>query len=346
MDKVARLPAEQRRDLFSQTAGKMNLRPALIEKDFWVCWTLKRIFSIPHFRSHLLFKGGTTLSKIFGVTRRFSEDIDLAVDWEMLGFSGERSPLADMSTTKRNKLIAEMLEKCRGYISTDFIETLHARIAEELPDSESWQLVIDQDERGVINFNFPIATEELHYVLPEVRLELGTHAEFLPNDRFSIRPYAAEHFPDVFEDAVCAVRALNAERTFWEKATILHQEHHRTIDRGPPTRLSRLSRHYYDVCMLADDDDIVQKALSSSELLARVVEHKIRFYPRAWARYDLAVPDTLQLLPSTDWIDFLRQDYESMKIMLFGETPSFDDILARLADLEKSIRKMRQPRTT
>ena len=75
MDKVARLPAEQRRDLFSQTAGKMNLRPALIEKDFWVCWTLKRIFSIPHFRSHLLFKGGTTLSKIFGVTRRFSEDI-------------------------------------------------------------------------------------------------------------------------------------------------------------------------------------------------------------------------------------------------------------------------------
>ena len=260
----------------------------------------------------------------------------------MLGFFGERSPLADMSTTKRTKLIAEMLEACRGYISTDFVETLHARIAEELPDSESWRLVVDQDERDVINFNYPIATEEVHYVRPAVRLELGTHAEFLPNDRFSIRPYAAEHFPDVFEDAVCSVRALNAERTFWEKATILHQEHHRTIDRGPPTRLSR---HHYDVFMLADDDEILRKALSSSELLARVVEHKIRFYPRAWARYDLAVPDTLQLLPSTDWMDFLHQDYESMNAMLFGETPSFDNILARLADLEKSIRKMRQPRT-
>ena len=265
----------------------MDMAAGLIEKDFWVCWILKRLFSIPAFKSHLLYKGGTTLSKIFGVIQRFSEDIDLVVDWEMLGFVGEKSPLADMSTTKRNALLEEMLEACRGYISTDLVETLRERIAEELPNFDSWQLVIDQDDRDVINFIYPTTTEKVEYVPPAVRLELGTHAEFIPNDRYSIKPYAADHFSHVFEDAVCNVQAIKAERTFWEKATILHQEHYRTTDRGAPTRLSR---HYYDVFMMADHDEILQDALRTSELLARVVEHKIRFYPRAWARYDLAVP--------------------------------------------------------
>ena len=198
MDKVARLAAERRRELFSETAAKMDMAAGLIEKDFWVCWILKRLFSIPAFKSHLLFKGGTTLSKIFGVIRRFSEDIDLAVDWEMLGFLGEKSPLADLSITKRNTLLAEMLEACRGYISTDFVETLRERIAEELPNSDSWQLVIDPDDRDVINFIYPTITETVEYVPPAVRLELGTHAEFTPNDRYSIRPYAADHFSHVF----------------------------------------------------------------------------------------------------------------------------------------------------
>jgi len=144
MDKVARLPAERRRELFSETAASMGMLAGLIEKDFWVCWILKRLFSIPAFKSHLLFKGGTTLSKIFGVIRRFSEDIDLAVDWEMLGFVDEKSPLADLSTTKRNALLDEMLEACRGYICTDFLETLRERVAEELPNFDSWQLVTDQ----------------------------------------------------------------------------------------------------------------------------------------------------------------------------------------------------------
>ena len=302
----------------------MDMAAGLIEKDFWVCWILKRLFSIPAFQSHLLFKGGTTLSKIFGVIRRFSEDIDLVVDWEMLGFVGEKSPLADMSTTKRNALLEEMLEACRGYISTDFVETLRERIAEELPNFDSWQLVIDQDDRDVINFIYPTTTEKVEYVPPAVRLELGTHAEFIPNDRYSIRPYAADHFSHVFEDAVCTVQAIKAERTFWEKTTILHQEHYRTTDRGAPTRLSR---HYYDVFMMADNDEILQGALRSPELLARVVEHKIRFYPRAWARYDLAVPTSLQLLPSSDWIDFLRRDYEGMKVMLFEGEQRFQSIV-------------------
>ena len=229
----------------------------------------------------------------------------------MLGFVDEKSPLADLSTTKRNALLDEMLEACRGYICTDFLETLRERVAEELPNFDSWQLVIDHDDRDVINFMYPTTTEKVEYVPPAVRLELGTHAEFIPNDRYSIRPYAADPFSNIFEDPVCTVQAIKVERTFWEKATILHQEHYRTIDRGAPTRLSR---HYYDVFMMADHHEILQGALRSPELLTRVVEHKIRFYPRAWARYDLAVPTSLQLLRvlSASLTDFRRRRLVSL----------------------------------
>ena len=134
----------------------------------------------------------------------------------------------------------------------------YSPIAEVLPDTDSWQLDIDEDDRDVVHFVYPSTTEKVEYVRPTVRLELGTHAELIPNDHYSITPYAADHFAQVFEDAACPVRAIKAERTFWEKATILHQEHHRTSERGAPTRLSR---HHYDVFMMFADQEIRQRAL-------------------------------------------------------------------------------------
>jgi len=337
MDKVAQLDAAQRLVLFSDTAARMNIPAGLIEKDFWVCWTLKHLFSIPDIRSHILFKGGTTLSKIFGVIERFSEDIDLAVDWEILGFTGERSPQSDMTAKKLRKLLKEMREECKKYIAADFLDAFQKRIADRLPDTRTWKMEVDPDDGQIVNFSYPMTTDPVGYVRPIVRLELGTHAAFIPNDRFSIRAYAAEHFPANFEDAGCPLRAIKAERTFWEKATILHQEHFRDADRGEP---DRFSRHYYDVFMLAGRADITDAALGDPGLLARVVEHKKRFFPRKWARYDLAVPASLQLQPSPDWIDYLRRDYENMKVMIFGAVPSFEDILSGLKRLEERIRRM------
>ncbi|MBT3294521.1 MAG: nucleotidyl transferase AbiEii/AbiGii toxin family protein [Verrucomicrobia bacterium] len=109
MDKVAKVDNQERAILFQETSTRTGIQPGLVEKDFWVCWTLQHLFSIPEFDSRLLFKGGTTLSKIFGVIQRFSEDIDMAVDYVALGFTGDRDPLAPMSNTKRTKLLDEML---------------------------------------------------------------------------------------------------------------------------------------------------------------------------------------------------------------------------------------------
>jgi len=212
MNKVASLPSGDRADLFRNVAERMDLVEGLIEKDFWVCWILKHLFSIADLEPHILFKGGTTLSKIFGVIQRFSEDIDVAVDYKMLGFTGGRDPTADMSNTKRTKLLDEMLKVCRQYIASDFIEILEMRIAETLSDKTAWKLYVDPDDGHIVNFAYPRAVDAVPYVQPEVRLELGTHAEFIPNDRYTVQPYAAEYFPAVFDDADCPVHQQLEER--------------------------------------------------------------------------------------------------------------------------------------
>jgi hypothetical protein len=141
---------------------------------------------------------------------------------------------------------------------------------------------------------------------------------------------------EVFENPACEVVAIAAERTFWEKATILHQEAHRT---GPMPQ--RYSRHYYDLYKLTISR-VRAPALADLKLLQDVIAFKRRFYPSAWARYDLAVPGSFKLLPATPaQIEALRQDYEDMQVMLFGDPPEFDAILEELRNLEAEINSLR-----
>ena len=295
MNGIARIPRNQRADLFGETADRMGLSGAIVEKDFWVCWVLKQLFSIQAFSGRLLFKGGTSLSKIFRAINRFSEDIDLAVDYAALGFTGPRDPRREgLSRTRQTKLLAEMLRHCQRYIGGDFIREFHARCAEALDMDGNWSAAIDERDPHVVRFHYPPAiAARLAYIAPQVVLELGTHAEFIPRDEFSIRPFAAEEFPHLFAEPEVRVTALLAKRTFWEKATILHAEYYRRPGKPVP---ARYSRHYYDVAMLAETP-IKDEALADLQLLRDVVRHKETFYPAAWARYDLAVPGSLKLAP-------------------------------------------------
>jgi len=110
LNKIAQLPAPARADIFAETANRLGLPEPLVEKDFWVCWMLGQLFSIEAFKGRLLFKGGTSLSKVFGAIERFSEDIDLAVDYSMLGFTGASDPLLpELSRSKQTALLSKML---------------------------------------------------------------------------------------------------------------------------------------------------------------------------------------------------------------------------------------------
>ena len=340
MNKTAQLAAAARAAIFTETANRRGLPEALIEKDFWVCWMLAQIFSIEPFRAGLLFKGGTSLSKVFGVIERFSEDIDLAVDYTMLGFTGARDPLAQgLSRTKQTALLGEMLEACRKYIAGEFIERLRERCIEVLGPEGSWKLAVDEQDPNIVHFFYPPSVQgQVAYIAPQVMLELGTHAEFIPRGKFVIRAFAAAEFPHLFEQAEVPVISLLAKRTFWEKATILHAEFHRPAEKKMP---DRYSRHYYDVAMMAARQ-VKQEAFADLDLLAAVVKHKQIFYASAWARYPLAVPGTLKLAPPESRIQALRQDYREMGVMIFAEAPPFEQITDTLVALEQELNALQR----
>ena len=335
MNGIARMAAEERAQVFAETAARKGLAEAIIEKDFWVCWTLQQLFSMDAVAGRLLFKGGTSLSKIFHAINRFSEDIDLAVDYVALGFTCDNDPRReDISRNRRNNILDEMMTACQNYIGGEFLTALKARYEEILGAPKAWSLTISAADPNTVEFRYPTAsTKNLDYVRPQVVLELGTHAEFVPHDRFTVRSFVAEELPKLVEEGHVAVVALLAKRTFWEKATILHAQYHRAPRSAIP---DRYSRHYYDVATLAEGP-IRAEALGDLDLLAQVVKHKETFYPSAWARYSEARPGTFRLVPPQVRLVALKRDYRNMRVMIFGEPPSFESIMETLAALEQEI---------
>jgi hypothetical protein len=331
MDKVANLPASQRQELFQATATKRGLNPAIVEKDFWVCWVLKQLFMDPQLKTRLVFKGGTSLSKVFGLIDRFSEDIDLVLDWGLFGYgSGQQDPYQDFpSNTQRVRFNQEVNEKAARYIADTLIGDLNRLFSK----CAGVATAIDPAERQAVNIGYPAAFSEA-YLRPEVRLEIGPLASWVPSHEHTIRPYAAEDFPNVFVAPECPVVAIDAERTFWEKATILHQQAHRTNEMP-----SRYSRHYYDMFRLARST-VRSTAFGSLKLLNDVVAFKQRFYPCAWARYEQAKPGTFRLLPDQARLTELRRDYQDMQQMVFRAPPSFEEIIAALQELETAINQL------
>ena len=162
---------------------------------------------------------------------------------------------------------------------------------------------------------------------------MGARSDHFPVETASVSPYLKDQIPDVVDESEVLVRVLDAQRTFWEKATILHAEYHRPSDKALP---KRQSRHYYDMVQLADHS-IGQNAIVNTELLTRVAEHKKVFFKSGWANYDAAKPGTLRLVVNPTRIPDLRTDYAEMQPMFFGESPSFDSIVERLRLLENEI---------
>jgi len=150
-----------------------------------------------------------------------------------------------------------------------------------------------------------------------------------------VRPWVAEVLEQAFPDWQCEVVSLELERSFWEKATILHAEYHRPSDKPTP---DRFSRHYADTAALSRHAAAAQ-ALGLHELRDRVVQWKARFFGSGWARYDLARPGSFRLVPPTERQSALRRDYQAMRDMYLSEPPDFEEILATLADLEERINR-------
>jgi hypothetical protein len=243
MDKVALLPAADRAALFGETGARRGVADTIIEKDFWVCWSLKRLFGLPKgTTASLVFKGGTSLSKAFGVIRRFSEDIDLSFNRAELGYTGDRDPeKAGISKKQVARLIDDLVGEVTSHIAEKLLPALRTAIVDQLgePANGEWTLEIDSGDAQTVNFLYPTALpaaeyEGMAYITPRVKLELGARGDPWPTEEKIIRPYAADEYPEFFEHPDTSVTVLSAQRTFWEKATALHAEAHRPANL--PTR--------------------------------------------------------------------------------------------------------------
>lgn len=177
------------------------------------------------------------------------------------------------------------------------------------------------------------SADEPAYIRPTVRVEIGARSDHWPVKEATVTPYAAEDFPNVFKETGCRVNVLAAERTFWEKATLLHMWHHAPTDKK---FRDRQSRHYYDVVRLYEHD-LGKAAVKDIELLLKVARHKEVFFPAAWARYAEARPGTLRLMPPAARLPELEQDYRKMQEMIFGKPPAFERLLEVLRQIESDI---------
>lgn len=345
MDDVGRMPPKDRAELFAAAGRRRRFSMTIIEKDFWVCWMLQRLFTLADPPAGLIFKGGTSLSKVFNVIERFSEDVDLSFNREDLGFGGDADPAAATTKKKQQTQVDNLVAACTAMIRDELVPRLTESVTEALGagPGELWRLELDPDDKDLqtILFHYPasgerVAETEAAYLRPFIRLEMGARGEHWPSLDAEVRSYAAEVFPEQFKSPSCAVKVVTAERTFWEKATILHMWYHADSERH---LRDRQSRHYYDVVKLYQSG-IGSKALADMELLKDVARHKSIFFARAWARFDEAVPGTLRLVPP-DWrILELEKDYARMREeMIFGDAPSLDEILAALTDIEQRVNK-------
>src|ERR1051325_4078977 len=205
MDTVATLPAEERIRLFQETANRRGISdPIIIEKDFWVCWTLKRLFGLAKIGPHLLFKGGTTLSKVFRVIHRFSEDVDLSIDREYLGFGGDEAPERSVSRKQAKKQLEALQEKCTNTIANELLPSFRMSAEQVLGKGSNsvWDVTRDPVDPQTVLFNYPTLPDKaqgLSYIQPMIRIELGARSDHWPAGDYDIHPYAAEEFPEYFQ---------------------------------------------------------------------------------------------------------------------------------------------------
>ena len=323
------LSARERTDILQTVATSTGRQADILEKDVWICWVLDTVFAMPDHHP-MAFKGGTSLSKVYGVIDRFSEDVDLTLDYRHFG--DDFDPFhrnASRTATRRfgDRLRSHVADYVRGVI-------VPALAAASKQLATAGQHVIRFDDETV-RFGYPSNLERSNHHLPtDVLLEFGGRNVIEPNEQHIVAPDLADAVPEL-DYPRANVTVLGAARTFWEKATLIHVECHRRRLAASP---HKLARHWFDVSRLLSHE-IGQTALADRELLEDVVRHKQVFFHASYAHYDRCLAGALRLVPDDDQLDALRADYDSMRTdgLLTRSAPDFTTLMADIRDAEGRI---------
>lgn len=315
--------------LFTETATQKGIMPFAVEKDWWVVRTLEIIFKTSATK-HLVFKGGTSLSKSWDLIHRFSEDIDLAIDRNFLGFEGV------LSKNKRTQL----RKAANKYTSEHFYIELQEKFIEHGFKDLRFNLVeakdSDQDPR-IIEIYYPNVIQSLGYVQPRIQVEIGCRSLIEP---YSLRPVIS-FVDDLYANTDFSVLpveipSVNPERTFLEKLFLLHEEFHKPLEK---IRVDRLSRHLYDVYQLSKTEYL--KATANSDLYKTIVEHRYNFTKVSGIDYNLLSPKTLNFIPINEVKEAWERDYKKMReeMIYQPDAPPFNEIIKQLTIIKNKINK-------
>ncbi len=315
--------------IFNKCSKNRKMRPYVVEKDYWVCFALNYLFNKCKYKNAFVFKGGTSLSKVYGAIERFSEDVDLILDWkEVIGDVEE--PWKERTSTQQDKYNKKMNNNAALFYKEKLVPMFNDDFEKLLGIDNLFE--IDKKDEMIINFYYP-RIFNVGYLRPCVRLEIGPLAEWMPCHKAAITSFIEEDYPERFAEEKTVVRVCDIERNFWEKLTILHKIHNFPEDKILP---DRYARHLYDVyCM--GNSWVKDKAFERKELLEEDVKFKQKFYYSKSAHYENATLKNISLIPNDIIMKALESDYNDMRDMIYGEVPSFEVIIDYLKELEKEV---------
>jgi predicted nucleotidyltransferase component of viral defense system len=323
------LGKEERVDAYLAASDLTGLPPKILEKDVWICWALNVLYGqTGHFP--MAFKGGTSLSKVFDAIDRFSEDIDITVTLPV----HDPDKIPEGSRSQRGRLTKKVAVDLDAYLESTVVPLLVTALENYSADPGGCVSKIDSE---TVVLDYPSCySKEGGYLAERVKVEFGARNQVTPSESHSVIPYVRKVLTDAFSLPTAVVDVLAGERTFWEKATLAHDECNRAdLSRGSA---NRISRHWYDLSRLADHE-IGVRALGDRELLKQVVTVKKAFYWRKTSDYEECLNGAMRLVPDAAGVSALGADYEAMieAGMFRGEPPDFDSVIDRVRILETTI---------
>ncbi len=320
------LKLEEKLSILEALNIRLKLDKPSIEKDWWVTMVLRAIFA-SEYALYLSFKGGTSLSKCFNIIDRFSEDVDIAINHEFLGFSGELSK-TQVSDRLRRASCSFVREVLPAEITRQMVALGIAESEFEVRVNVTSVTTTDPE---VIEVHYKSVFEDVGYVLNKVLIEISGRSMSEPTESIEVRSMIGEALPHThYAGSKFSLTAVSPKRTFLEKACLLHEEFAQTTR---VVRTNRMSRHIYDLERLVAKG-VADEALADTELYKAVIEHRRKFIGLKGFDYDELLPQNISFVPPADTLEQWRADYRAMQhTMIYGESLDFDTLIERIKEL-------------
>lgn len=335
MNEFLKLPADTRRDIYEQVGLRMGIAdPKAIEKDLWVTGILQAVYTLPY-ADKMVFKGGSSLSKIWNLISRFSEDIDLAIDRSFFGLEGDLTKRQIKDLRKTSSLFV------RDVFTTDLKSVIHsndlANYCTITPEPDGTGDTTYPEPRKVhIAYESVYSNASLDYLQSEVLLEIGARSLFEPTTEAKVKSLVSQN--STIETTLAAVNIISAvpEKTFLEKAFLLHE----LFTTDGCHFANRKSRHLYDLMKMMNEP-FAQKAVHDDELWNAIHHHRKTFTSIKDVDYTPDVRKRIVLMPPQEVIRVWQDDYNAMQeSMIYGEHIPFDQLLSEIATLQTRFRSI------